>query len=146
MKKQEAIRAEALTRYYQVKTGGLFDRPVTLKALDGASFVIHRNQTLAVVGESGCGKSTLARVVTMIEAPTSGRFEIDGMDGTTKNKTLRQKLREQVQIVFQDPYGSLNPRKKVGSILKPSHGSARRVGTGLSFHLTRLERGPAYCR
>lgn len=127
MKNDEVIRAEQLARYYPVRTGGLFDRPVTLKALDGVSFDIHRKLTLAVVGESGCGKSTLARVVTMIEAPTSGCFEIGGVDGTTKNKTLRKKLRKQVQIVFQDPYGSLNPRKKVGAILKPSHGPARGV-------------------
>ena len=118
MNQTEVIRAEQLARYYRVKTGGLFERAVTLKALDGVSFTIQRKRTLAVVGESGCGKSTLARVVTMIEPPTAGHFTIGGVDGTTTDKVLKKELRKQVQIVFQDPYGSLNPRKKVGAILE----------------------------
>jgi dipeptide transport system ATP-binding protein len=118
MSNTEVIRAAGLSRYYQVRTGGYFSRSITLKALDGVSFSVNRGQTLAVVGESGCGKSTLARVVTMIEPPTAGRLEIGGVDGTSRNKSLRRKLRTQVQIVFQDPYGSLNPRKKVGAILE----------------------------
>lgn len=118
MSNTEVIRAAGLSRYYQVRTGGLFSASITLKALDGVSFSVNRGKTLAVVGESGCGKSTLARVVTMIEPPTAGQLEIGGMDGTVRNPSLRRKLRTQVQIVFQDPYGSLNPRKKVGAILE----------------------------
>ncbi|BBO67515.1 ABC transporter ATP-binding protein [Desulfosarcina alkanivorans] len=118
MSNSEVIRTIGLARYYQVKTGGLFSPSHALKALDGVSFSINRGKTLAVVGESGCGKSTLARVVTMIEPPTDGQLEIGGMDGTIKDKSLRRKLRTQVQIIFQDPYGSLNPRKKVGAILE----------------------------
>jgi len=114
----EIIKAEGLTRYYKVKGEGFFQSAATLKALDGVSFAIRRGQTLAVVGESGCGKSTLARLVTMIEAPTSGTFTINDIDGTTRDQNARKQLRKSVQIVFQDPYGSLNPRKKIGSILE----------------------------
>ena len=112
------ISATDLARYYRVRRPGLFRDALTLKALDGVSFKINTGKTLAVVGESGCGKSTLARLVTMIEAPTGGRFEIEGIDGATRDKSLRKKMRSKVQIVFQDPYGSLNPRKKVGAILE----------------------------
>ena len=114
----EIITAEGLTRYYKVKGERLFQPAATLKALDGVSFTLRRGQTLAVVGESGCGKSTLARLVTMIEAPTSGTFTINSIDGTTRDQNARKQLRKSVQIVFQDPYGSLNPRKKIGSILE----------------------------
>lgn len=76
----EVINARDLERYYRVRKGGLFQKPITLKAMDGVSFSIHREETLGVVGESGCGKSTLARLVTMIERPTAGQFEINGMD------------------------------------------------------------------
>jgi len=118
MNNGEVINARDLARYYRVKKGGLFQKSMTLKALDGVSFSINKGKTLAVVGESGCGKSTLARLVTMIERPTAGQFEINGIDGNAKGKAIRRKLRRHVQIVFQDPYGSLNPRKKVGAILE----------------------------
>jgi dipeptide transport system ATP-binding protein len=70
------------------------------------------------VGESGCGKSTLARMVTMIEPPTSGVLEIDGMDVAHADRQTRRRLRSEVQIVFQNPYGSLNPRQKIGATLE----------------------------
>ena len=118
MNNGEVIKARNLSRYYRVKKGGFFQKAMTLKALDGVSFSINKGKTLAVVGESGCGKSTLARLVTMIERPTAGHFEINGIDGNADDKAIRKKLRKHVQIVFQDPYGSLNPRKKVGAILE----------------------------
>ena len=118
MNRAEVINARDLARYYKVRRRGLFSKSSTLKALDGASFTISAGETLAVVGESGCGKSTLARLVTMIEPPTRGEFEINGLDGTSTDDAIRKKLRKEVQIVFQDPYGSLNPRKKVGAILE----------------------------
>jgi len=71
-----------------------------------------------VVGESGCGKSTLARLVTMIELPTSGTFTLDGANAVNADADTRKRLRRQVQMVFQNPYGSLNPRKKIGTILE----------------------------
>ncbi len=108
------VRATALARFYTVK-GGLLSRPATVKALSGVDFDLKPGKTLAVVGESGCGKSTLARLVTMIEEPTSGSLTIDGVDITPS--TWAQ-MRETVQIVFQDPYGSLNPRQRIGQILQ----------------------------
>jgi dipeptide transport system ATP-binding protein len=109
--------AEDLGRYYSVKTHPLAAR-ATLKALDGVSFTLGAGRTLAVVGESGCGKSTLARLVTLIERPTAGTLEIAGHPVTGAGRGTLRELRRAVQIVFQDPYGSLNPRKKVGAILE----------------------------
>lgn len=111
------LEAEKLTRHYQVDRG-TFQKAATLKALDGATFTLSKGKTLAVVGESGCGKSTLARLVTMIERPTSGQLIIGDIDvGVADNATVR-KLHKEVQIVFQDPYGSLNPRQKIGHSLE----------------------------
>jgi len=117
MSEQTVLRADNLARYYPVKTG-TFSPTQMLKALDGASFTLERGKTLAVVGESGCGKSTLARLVAMIEEPTSGAMVIDGEDIATADKQTLARLRPKVQIVFQDPYGSLNPRQRVGNALE----------------------------
>jgi len=106
-----------LKRHYRLG-GGLFGKARTLKAVDGVSFTLAAGRTLAVVGESGCGKSTLARMVTMIEQPTAGSLKIDGIELTTADAAQLKALRSVVQMVFQNPYGSLNPRKKVGSILE----------------------------
>ena len=113
----QVLSAQNLTRYYAVSRGA-FKETSILKAVDGASFTLERGKTLAVVGESGCGKSTLARLVTMIELPTSGTLNIGGHNivGATR-ETLRA-LRPKVQIVFQNTYGSLNPRQKIGAILE----------------------------
>lgn len=108
------VTAENLARHYEVG-GGLFSKPGVVKALSEASFTIEAGKTLAVVGESGCGKSTLARLVTLIEEPTAGKLNIAGVDATPDNW---DKLRDTVQIVFQDPYGSLNLRHRVGAILE----------------------------
>ena len=111
------VTATSLTRHYQVSRGA-FAKPATLKALDGASFSLARGKTLAVVGESGCGKSTLARLVTMIEEPTSGSLVIDGQEIAGASAATLRALRPKVQIVFQNPYGSLNPRQKIGHALE----------------------------
>ncbi|MDJ0609897.1 MAG: peptide ABC transporter ATP-binding protein [Kiloniellales bacterium] len=109
--------ANDLARHYEVK-GGFFGGRATVKALAGASFALSPGKTLAVVGESGCGKSTLARVVTLIEKPTEGQLLIDNADVADASEESLKKLRQEVQIIFQDPYGSLNPRKKVGTIIE----------------------------
>ncbi len=114
---EPVLQARDLTRYYSVSTGA-FSPHQDLKALNGATFDLDAGQTLAVVGESGCGKSTLARLVTLIEPPTSGHLTIVGTDVAVASKAAIRDLRKAVQIVFQDPYGSLNPRKKVGTILE----------------------------
>ena len=111
------LTARNLARYYRVSRGP-FAEPAILKALDGASFTLERGKTLAVVGESGCGKSTLARLATMIELPTSGSLNISGNEIVGASKETLKSLRPKVQIVFQNPYGSLNPRQKIGHTLE----------------------------
>ncbi len=117
MNTSPVVEAVDLARHYHVRRGP-FSGTATVCALDGASFSLAQGKTLAVVGESGCGKSTLARLVTLIEKPTSGQLLIDGKDVRGADAAARRQLRQAVQIVFQDPYGSLNPRKKVGAILE----------------------------
>ena len=109
--------ARDLARYYRVSRGAFRDQAI-LKALDGASFSLDSGKTLAVVGESGCGKSTLARIVTMIEPPTSGSLKIGGQEIAEASAETLKGLRSKVQIVFQNPYGSLNPRQKIGHMLE----------------------------
>ena len=118
MNNEAIITANDLKRFYKIRTGGYFSKALVLKALDGVSFAINGGKTLAVVGESGCGKTTLARLVTIIEQPTSGCLEIKGINGASKNRDEKREMHKLVQIVFQDPYGSLNPRKKIGAILE----------------------------
>jgi dipeptide transport system ATP-binding protein len=113
----QIINAQGLTRYYNISRG-LLSESATLKAVDGASFTLDRGKTLAVVGESGCGKSTLARLVTMIEPLTSGTLSIAGKNIMGASPDTLRALRPKVQIVFQNPYGSLNPRQKIGAILE----------------------------
>jgi dipeptide transport system ATP-binding protein len=117
MSAETVVQGIDLSRHYEVKRG-MFGGKATVQALDGASFELKAGKTLAVVGESGCGKSTLARLVTLIEKPTAGRLLIDGTDVTATEGEQLRKLRQEVQIVFQDPYGSLNPRMKVGTIIE----------------------------
>ena len=111
------LEAQALAKHYPVSTG--FLKPKALaRALDGVSFTLAAGKTLAVVGESGCGKSTLARQLTMIERPTGGALLLDGADVTRADTALKRQLRQQVQMVFQNPFASLNPRKKIGHALE----------------------------
>ena len=111
------VEAKGLKQVYKVKRG-LFKEPGHLQAVGGISFAIEPGKTLAVVGESGCGKSTLARMVTLIEKPTEGSLSLDGIDAVNPPSNYARELRRMVQLVFQNPYGSLNPRKKVGTILE----------------------------
>ena len=111
------VEARNLTRLYRIRRGP-FKEAATLHAVGGVSFDIAPGRTLAVVGESGCGKSTLARVVSLIEPPSAGELRLGGLDAVTASPALRRQLRKTVQMVFQNPYGSLNPRKKIGAILE----------------------------
>jgi dipeptide transport system ATP-binding protein len=106
------LTATDLVRTYRVRHG--LRATVNLQAVNGVSFALKTGQTLAVVGESGCGKSTLARMVTLLEKPTSGTLKIDGASANPADFAMRRA----VQMVFQDPYGSLNPRRSVGAILE----------------------------
>ena len=111
------MEGQDLRRHYPAG-GGMFAKKGVIKAIDGVSFQLHDGQTLAVVGESGCGKSTLARMVTLMEAPTAGELLIDDKPTSSAGEAERRRLRLNVQMVFQNPYGSLNPRKTIGSILE----------------------------
>jgi len=111
------LEARDLKRTYTQKRG-FFSAPATVKALDGVSFTLESGKTLAVVGESGSGKSTLARLLTLIELPSAGNLLINGEDIAQKTDEQRQALRQHVQIVFQNPYSSLNPRQKIGAALE----------------------------
>ncbi|WP_275425866.1 peptide ABC transporter ATP-binding protein [Rhodoferax koreensis] len=111
------VEARDLRQVYQIKRG-MFRPADRLQAVGGVSFTVQAGKTLAVVGESGCGKSTLARMVSLIETPTAGSLRINGVDAVKADGEARHKLRRTVQMVFQNPYGSLNPRKKIGQILE----------------------------
>ncbi|MFI7859000.1 peptide ABC transporter ATP-binding protein [Pseudomonas promysalinigenes] len=110
------LTARDLTRHYEVSRG-LFKGRALVRALNGVSFELEAGKTLAVVGESGCGKSTLARALTLIEEPSSGSLQIDGTEVNGASKAERKQLRRDVQMVFQSPYASLNPRQKIGDQL-----------------------------
>ncbi|MBX6323473.1 MAG: dipeptide ABC transporter ATP-binding protein [Rhodospirillaceae bacterium] len=111
------VLARAVSKDYRVRSG-LLARPVMLHAVAEASFTLEAGRTLAVVGESGCGKSTLARMVAMIELPTSGELRLEGIDVAHADRAERRRLRPLVQMVFQNPYASLNPRQKIGASLE----------------------------
>jgi dipeptide transport system ATP-binding protein len=114
---QPLLTADHLTRHYPVSRG-LFRPKSLVRALDGVSFALPAGRTLAVVGESGCGKSTLARQVTMIETPTAGALWLDGIEMTRADAAQRKTARPLVQMVFQNPFASLNPRKRIGTMLE----------------------------
>jgi dipeptide transport system ATP-binding protein len=111
------LEARNLARDYEVARG-LFSPPATVKALADVSFSLEAGRTLAVVGESGCGKSTLARLLTFIEKPSAGALMIEGEDVAEADDATRRIRRREIQTVFQNPYGSLNPRQKIGQALE----------------------------
>lgn len=114
---ENLLVAENIIRDYRAK-GGLFRQDKVNRALKGVSFSVKRGKTLAIVGESGCGKSTLARILTLIDAQTAGELRIDGEKINIADKPVSSALRRKVQMVFQNPYASLNPRQKIGSLLQ----------------------------
>lgn len=113
-----ALEARDLVKYFPTGSSGLLGRPTnTVKAVDGVSFSIDHGKTLGVVGESGCGKSTLARLVTRLIDSTSGSVHMDGQDITSLSGKELRTARRRMQMIFQDPYSSLNPRHSVGQII-----------------------------
>ncbi|WP_245448030.1 dipeptide ABC transporter ATP-binding protein [Neorhizobium sp. T6_25] len=110
------LEVRDIKRDYELP-GGLFKPKKIIHAVKGVSFKLERGKTLAIVGESGCGKSTLARMLTFIDEPTGGDLLIDNKKVDTRPGHLTQEMRQKVQIVFQNPYGSLNPRQKIGDVL-----------------------------
>ncbi len=114
----ELIEVKNLKKYFATKHG-------TLHAVDGVNFSISRGETLGVVGESGCGKSTLGRMLVHLLDSTDGQIFFDGRDITHVGKKERSELRRKMQIIFQDPYSSLNPRMTVGQVLEEALRNAR---------------------
>ncbi|MBN9072321.1 MAG: dipeptide ABC transporter ATP-binding protein [Rhizobiales bacterium] len=110
------LGADRIVRDYHV-AGGLMRAAKVVRAVKGVSFSVAKGRTLAIVGESGCGKSTLARIITLIDPATSGELFIDGQKVDIARQKLTPEMRRRVQIVFQNPYGSLNPRQKIGDVL-----------------------------
>ena len=111
------LRVKNLKKYFPIR-GGLFSREVArVHAVDGVSFDIYPGETLGLVGESGCGKSTTGRAILRLIEPTAGEVTFDGKNVTTLDKRALRGLRKEMQIIFQDPYASLNPRMTVGSIV-----------------------------
>ena len=112
-----ALEATDLAKTYQLRQGW-FSPPRPVQALAGVSFALAPGRTLAVVGESGCGKTTLARQLTLIERPSAGQLRIAGQEAPAPGSAAAAAFRRQVQMVFQNPYSSLNPRKTVAAIVE----------------------------
>jgi oligopeptide/dipeptide ABC transporter ATP-binding protein len=116
--REPLVRLTGVKKHFPITQGIIFQREVgRVHAVDGVDLEIYPGETLGVVGETGCGKSTLARLLSRLLPVTEGRIEFDGQDIThTKGNALRS-LRREIQMIFQDPYSSLNPRKRVGAII-----------------------------
>src|SRR6478735_2378630 len=114
----ELLRVDNLEKHFPVTRGLVFQKQVgSVKAVDGVNFSLNSGETLGVVGESGCGKSTMARCVARLLEPTGGSIMFDGRDITHLDRADMRPVRRDMMMVFQDPYASLNPRKRVGSIV-----------------------------
>jgi oligopeptide transport system ATP-binding protein len=123
------LEVEGLSKHFPITEGIVFRKEVaTVKALDGLSLTVRRGETLGIVGESGCGKSTLARVITNLIRPTSGSVRFDGADVSGLSGQSLRAFRRQVTMIFQDPFASLNPRKRVGFIVAEPL-EVHRIGT-----------------
>ena len=123
------LRTEGLKVHFPITEGLIFERKVgAVRAVDGVSLDVHRGETLGLVGESGCGKSTFARAVIRLVDATEGRISFDGTDVTALEGAGLRRIRRRMQMIFQDPYASLNPRMTIGSMLAEPlrvHGIAR---------------------
>ena len=112
------LEVDDLVKHFPIKRGILIDREVDqVRAVDGVSFAIPRGQTLGLVGESGSGKSTACRAVLQLVKPTSGSIRFEGQELAGRSRRQMRPLRREMQMIFQDPYASLNPRKRIGQIV-----------------------------
>ena len=123
------VQVRALKKYFPIYEGVILQRHVNdVKAVDGVSFDVYRGETLGLVGETGCGKTTVGRTLLRLYEPTEGQILFDGVDLATLQESSLRHIRRRMQMIFQDPYASLNPRMTVGSIISAPldvHSSAR---------------------
>ena len=118
MSQDIALQAVNLVKYFSTGSSGVLGRATSIvQAVDGVSFTLPTGKTLGIVGESGCGKSTLARLVTRLIEPSSGSVVLDGVDITNLSGKALREIRRKLQMIFQDPYSSLNPRHSIGQII-----------------------------
>src|SRR6266496_3325917 len=114
----ELLVVEDLVKHFPVTRGILFQKQIAaVKAVDGVSFTVREGETLGVVGESGCGKSTMARCIMRLLEPTAGKITFEGRDITNLSRADMRPIRRELMMIFQDPYASLNARKRVGFII-----------------------------
>jgi oligopeptide transport system ATP-binding protein len=114
---QELLRIENLKKHFTLGGGGVFAKPRTLKAVDGISLSVNKGETVGLVGESGCGKSTVSRTIIRLYDPTEGKIIFDGQDISKMPESKLAAYRPRMQMIFQDPYASLNPRMTVGDLI-----------------------------
>ena len=117
MSDEVILKVEDLKTHFDV-TKGIFSKKQIVKAVDGVSFEVNKNETFGLVGESGCGKSTLGRTIVKLYEPVSGHIEFEGKDVSTLKGSELKAFRKDMQMIFQDPYASLDPRMTVGEIIK----------------------------
>ncbi len=118
MEKEVLLEVKNLKKWFPIKRGLSFSEKRYIKAVDDVSFTVYKGETLGLVGESGCGKSTLARTILRLIEPTGGQVLYRGEDFLQKGKREVKEMRSNLQIVFQDPYGSLHPKMRVGEIIE----------------------------
>jgi oligopeptide/dipeptide ABC transporter ATP-binding protein len=121
-KEKEILQVRDLQQYFPIK-GGVFGRTVNhVKAVDGVNFTIYEGETVSIVGESGCGKSTTGRAILRLDEPTGGEVIFQGTNLLSKSKREMRSIRKDLQVIFQDPFASLNPRRSVGQTLEEAMG------------------------
>lgn len=131
-KQEVLLEVKDLVKHFPIRQGVIFSKQVgAVQAVDGISFNVNKGETLGLVGESGCGKTTAGRCILRLIEPTSGEVKFDGKDVPSLPKDELRELRKEMQIIFQDPYGSLNPRMTVGDIV------------GEPLHIHKLAKGAA---
>src|SRR6201990_2395781 len=112
------LRGRGLTKHFPIKKGLLGKASGAVRAVDNVSFDVMPGETLGLVGESGCGKSTTGRMILRLIEPTAGEVEFDGVNLVTLGTSEMRKIRRKIQVIFQDPFSSLNPRMTVGAIIR----------------------------
>ena len=136
----EILSVKNISKIYE-SSGGGFGRKNKVSALDGVSFNLVQGETLGIVGESGCGKSTLGRIISRLDSPTSGEIIYKGNDIAKKSLAAMRPLRKEIQFIFQDPYASLNPRRRVQDLIAVYSMLSERSDHALHLGLTEAGMG-----